>query len=554
MSVSPAPSAVPAAPILSVRDLHVRFRTTDGLLHAVRGIDLDVAPGETLAIVGESGSGKSQAMMAVMGLLAANGSADGSVTVDGEEILGLSPKALNRFRGRRLGMIFQEPMTSLDPLYRIGDQICEPLQAHQGLSRRAARERALELLTLVGIPRPQERLDSYPHEMSGGQRQRVMIAMALANRPEVLIADEPTTALDVTIQAQILDLLADLKTRFGMAIVFITHDLGIVRRFADRVVVMKSGSVVETGATADVFGAPREAYTRMLLAAEPTGRKAPPPPDAPVVVEAKDVRVTFSLRKGWFGRTHSELRAVDGVSFTLKRGGTIGIVGESGSGKSTLGRAVLRLLPASGSVTYEDRALMPLDRDAMRPLRKQLQLVFQDPFGSLSPRMTVGEIITEGLLVHEPGVTRSERDRRAAQALEEVSLDPASRNRFPHEFSGGQRQRIAIARAMILKPKLVVLDEPTSALDRSVQKEIVDLLRGLQERHALSYLFISHDLAVVRALADEILVMRGGKVVERGGVDAIFADPQEAYTRALIAAAFLTDDREAALARLSASA
>ncbi len=539
---APKPDASSAA-ILDVRDLEVRFRTGDGDVKAVRGISLDVKPGETLAIVGESGSGKSQAMMAVMGLLAANGEATGSVTLGGEEILGLSPRALNRFRGRRIGMIFQEPMTSLDPLYRIGDQLCEPLRAHQGMSRSTARARALELLTLVGIPRPQERLDSYPHELSGGQRQRVMIAMALANRPEVLIADEPTTALDVTIQAQILDLLADLKQRFGMAIVFITHDLGIVRRFADRVVVMKSGAIVETGETAAVFASPREAYTKMLLAAEPTGRKPPPPPDAPVLVDARDVRVTFTLRKGWFGGGNSELRAVDGVSFTLRRGGTIGIVGESGSGKSTLGRAVLRLVPASGAIRYEDRALMPLDRDAMRPLRKQIQLVFQDPFGSLSPRMTVGEIITEGLLVHEPAITRAERDRRAAQALEEVSLDAGSRNRFPHEFSGGQRQRIAIARAMILKPKLVVLDEPTSALDRSVQKEIVELLRGLQERHGLSYLFISHDLAVVRAISDEILVMKSGQVVERGSVDRIFADPQETYTRELIKAAFLTDDR-----------
>ncbi|MCZ8099928.1 MAG: ABC transporter ATP-binding protein [Burkholderiales bacterium] len=537
------PAAAPAPAILSVRDLEVRFRTGDGELKAVRGIDLDVKAGETLAIVGESGSGKSQAMMAVMGLLAANGVCTGSVTLGGEEMLGLTPRELNRFRGRRIGMIFQEPMTSLDPLYRIGDQLGEPLRAHQGLSRKAARARALELLTLVGIPRPQERLDSYPHELSGGQRQRVMIAMALANRPEVLIADEPTTALDVTIQAQILDLLADLKQRFGMAIVFITHDLGIVRRFADRVVVMKSGAIVETGDTAAVFAAPREAYTKMLLAAEPTGRKLPPPPDAPVLVDARDVRVVFTLRKGWFGGGNAELRAVDGVSFTLRRGGTTGIVGESGSGKSTLGRAVLRLVPASGTVRYDDRALMPLDRDAMRPLRKQIQLVFQDPFGSLSPRMTVGEIVTEGLLVHEPAITRAERDRRAGQALEEVSLDAGARNRFPHEFSGGQRQRIAIARAMILKPRLVVLDEPTSALDRSVQKEIVELLRGLQERHGLSYLFISHDLAVVRAISDEILVMKAGKVVERGTVDRIFADPQETYTRDLMKAAFLTDDR-----------
>ncbi|GGH22552.1 ABC transporter ATP-binding protein [Alsobacter metallidurans] len=538
-----APAPQPAGvPVLAIRDLDVRFRTGDGELRAVKGVSFDVAAGETLAIVGESGSGKSQTMMAVMGLLAANGAATGSVTVGGEEILGLSPRQLNRFRGRRLGMIFQEPMTSLDPLYRIGDQLAEPLLAHAGMSRKEARARALELLTLVGIPRPAERLDSYPHELSGGQRQRVMIAMALANRPEVLIADEPTTALDVTIQAQVLDLLADLKRRFGMAIVFITHDLGIVRRIADRVVVMKSGQIVETGRTEEVFAAPREAYTRMLLAAEPTGRKEPPPADAPPVVEARDVRVSFNLRKGWFGGGDRELVAVDGVDLLLRRGGTIGIVGESGSGKSTLGRAVLRLVPSSGTVRFEDRDLTSLDRSAMRPVRRRMQLVFQDPFGSLSPRMTVGEIITEGLLVHEPAITRAERNRRAAQALEEVSLDPASRNRFPHEFSGGQRQRIAIARTMILKPAVVVLDEPTSALDRSVQKEIVELLRDLQRRHGLSYLFISHDLAVVRAIADEIIVMKSGKVVERGTVDGIFRDAHEPYTQALIAAAFLSKE------------
>ena len=527
------------APVLSLRNLAVTFRTADGPLAAVKGINLDVAAGETLAIVGESGSGKSQAMMAVMGLLAANGAASGSVWLAGDEILGLSPRELNRYRGRRLGMIFQEPMTSLDPLYRIGDQLAEPLRVHAGLSRAGAKERALELLTLVGIPRPQERLESYPHELSGGQRQRVMIAMALANRPEVLIADEPTTALDVTIQAQILELLADLKTRFGMAIVFITHDLGIVKRFADTVAVMRHGEVVERNTAAALFAAPQHAYTKMLLAAEPTGRKAPPAADAETVIEARDVRVTFKLRRGMFGRA-AVLKAVDGVDLTLRRGGTIGIVGESGSGKSTLGRAILRLVPSSGTVRFEDRSLTGLDREAMRPLRRRLQLVFQDPFGSLSPRMTVGEIVTEGLLVHEPAITRAERDRRAAKILAEVSLDPGTRNRFPHEFSGGQRQRIAIARAMILNPKVVVLDEPTSALDRSVQKEIVDLLRSLQARHGLSYVFISHDLAVVRALADEILVMKNGVVVERGATELMFSAPREAYTRDLIAAAFLT--------------
>ena len=526
-------------PVLSVRNLHVRFRTGDGVLHAVKGIDLDVAPGETVALVGESGSGKSQTMMSVMGLLASNGWAEGSVKYRGDELVGLSPARLNRYRGSKLTMIFQEPMTSLDPLYRIGDQLILPLTTHGGLSKAAARKRAVELLELVRIPDPARRISSYPHELSGGQRQRVMIAMALANNPDVLIADEPTTALDVTVQARILELLADLQKRLGMSIVFITHDLGIVRRFADRTYVMKSGEVVESGATKDLFASPQHPYTRMLIDAEPRGRKEPAPANAPVVLEAKNIEVTFHQKSGLFGRSSHVVRAVDGVSLAVRAGETVGVVGESGSGKSTLGRAVLRLLPASGLIRFEDRNLMPLDRAGMRPLRRQIQLVFQDPFGSLSPRMTSGEIVTEGLLVHEPSISRRDRDRRAIQAFEEVRLDPAWRNRFPHEFSGGQRQRIAIARAMILHPKLVVLDEPTSALDRSVQKEIVDLLRDLQKAHGLAYVFISHDLAVVRALSDEIMVMKNGKVVERGTVEAIFDQPKEEYTRDLIAAAFL---------------
>jgi oligopeptide transport system ATP-binding protein len=531
----------PAAtrPVLSIRALRVRFRTGDGVVEAVRGIDLDVAPGETVAIVGESGSGKSQTMMSVMGLLATNGWAEGSVKYRGEELMGLKPDALNRYRGSKLTMIFQEPMTSLDPLYRIGDQISLPLIFHAGLSRAHARRRAVELLELVRIPDPERRLNAYPHELSGGQRQRVMIAIALANHPDVLIADEPTTALDVTVQARILDLLADLKARLGMSIVFITHDLGIVRRFADRTYVMKGGEIVEQGRTGDLFAAPKHPYTRMLIDAEPRGRKEPPPASAPTVLDARNIEVAFHLKGGLFDRTSHVLRAVDGVSLSVRAGETVGIVGESGSGKSTLGRAILRLQPASGLVRFEDRNLMPLDQAGMRPLRRQLQVVFQDPFGSLSPRMTAGEIVTEGLLVHEPGISRKERDRRAAQAFEEVRLEPAWRNRFPHEFSGGQRQRIAIARAMILHPKLVVLDEPTSALDRSVQKEVVELLRELQRAHGLAYLFISHDLAVVRALSDEIMVMKSGKVVERGPVELIFDRPREEYTRNLIAAAFL---------------
>ena len=525
-------------PILESRGLHVRFSTPNGEVHAVRGVDLQVQAGETIAIVGESGSGKSQLMMATMGLLAQNGRTEGSVRFRGQELLGLSARALNRYRGQKLSMIFQEPMTSLDPLYTIGRQIAEPLVHHKGISRAEARPRVLELLKLVGIPEPERRLDSYPHELSGGQRQRAMIAMALANGPEILIADEPTTALDVTIQAQILELLADLQRRLGMAIVFITHDLGIVRDFAERVYVMQEGRVVETGPTAQILARPEHAYTRMLLAAEPEGRKPAVPAGEPLLLEGRDLKVVFRLGGGWLSRVRHEVRAVDGIDLALREGQTLGVVGESGSGKSTLGRALLRLLPSEGAIRYKGRDLQGQDRAALRPLRRELQLVFQDPFGSLSPRMTVGQIVTEGLLVHEPELSARERDRRAARALEEVQLDPLMRNRFPHEFSGGQRQRIAIARAMILKPKLVVLDEPTSALDRSVQKQVLALLRELQAANGLTYIFISHDLAVVRAMADEVLVMKDGRVVERGVTEAIYERPHEAYTRALIAAAF----------------
>ena len=525
-------------PILESRGLHVRFSTPTGEVHAVRGVDLQVRAGETIAIVGESGSGKSQLMMATMGLLAQNGRTEGSVRFRGQELLGLPARALNRYRGEKLSMIFQEPMTSLDPLYTIGRQIAEPLVYHKGISRAQARPRVLELLKLVGIPEPERRLDCYPHELSGGQRQRTMIAMALANGPEILIADEPTTALDVTIQAQILDLLAELQRRLGMAIVFITHDLGIVRDFAERVYVMQEGRVVEAGPTGGILARPEHAYTRMLLAAEPEGRKPPVPAAEPLLLEGRDLKVVFRLGGDWLSRDKHEIRAVDGIDVSLREGQTLGVVGESGSGKSTLGRALLRLLPSQGAIRYKGRDLQGQDRAALRPLRRELQLVFQDPFGSLSPRMTVGQIVTEGLLVHEPELSAKERDRRAARALEEVQLDPLMRNRFPHEFSGGQRQRIAIARAMILKPKLVVLDEPTSALDRSVQKQILALLRELQAANGLTYIFISHDLAVVRAMADEVLVMKDGRVVEQGVTEAIYERAHESYTRALIAAAF----------------
>ena len=526
--------------ILDVRDLKVRFRTLDGDVEAVKGVNLHVGAGETVAVVGESGSGKSQTMMAAMNLLASNGEAAGAVDYRGRNLLGLSKAELNTIRGSRISMIFQEPMTSLDPLYTIGSQLIEPIRRHRGLSRSAAHEHALNLLRLVHIPEPERRMKSYPHELSGGQRQRIMIAMALANDPDILIADEPTTALDVTIQAQILSLLAELQSKLGMAIVFITHDLGIVRRFADRVYVMRRGEVVEEGEAEAVFTKPQHPYTRMLLAAEPTGRKAPPPANAPILLEGRNIDVTFSIGGGLLSGESMMLRAVDHISVRLKRNQTIGIVGESGSGKSTLGRALLRLLPSDGVIRFDDRDISHADVSAMRPLRRELQLVFQDPFGSLSPRMTVGQIVTEGLLVHEPALTAKQRDQRAVAALTEVGLDPNARNRYPHEFSGGQRQRIAIARAMILKPKVVVLDEPTSALDRSVQKQIVDLLRNLQADHGLSYLFISHDLAVVRAMADYIIVMKEGRIVEEGPTEAIFDAPRDAYTQTLMAAALDT--------------
>ncbi len=524
--------------VLSVRGLKVDFTTPDGDVNAVKGIDLDVKPGETLAVVGESGSGKSQTMMGIMGLLANNGRVAGSAKYRGKELIGLPLKGLNEVRGSKITMIFQEPMTSLDPLYTIGRQIAEPLVHHKGMTFKQAKVRVLELLKLVGIPEPERRMNSYPHEMSGGQRQRVMIAMALANEPDLLIADEPTTALDVTIQAQILDLLRSLQQRFGMAVVLITHDLGIVKHFADRVVVMRRGEVVEKGTIKDIFEEPKEDYTKMLLASEPSGSKEAPADTAPIILEGRNVAVDFAIGGGFFFGSNTVFRAVDGVSVRLKRGQTIGIVGESGSGKSTLGRALLRLLPSGGHYHFGDKNISNFDRSAMRPLRKELQLVFQDPYGSLSPRQTVGEIVTEGLRIHEPQLSRADRDKRAIAALKEVGLDPAARNRYPHEFSGGQRQRIAIARAMILKPKVVILDEPTSALDRSVQGQVIELLRDLQEKHGLSYIFISHDLAVIKAMSDYVIVMKNGKIVEEGATGDIFEQPHQAYTKTLMAAAF----------------
>jgi oligopeptide transport system ATP-binding protein len=526
-----------AESILQVRNLSVRFRTLDGNVEAVRDVSFSVAARETVAIVGESGSGKSQMMMAVMGLLAQNGEAQGVANYRGVDLLKLRPRRLNDIRGRKITMIFQEPMTSLDPLYTIGNQLIEPIIRHQGLFAGEAFTRAIELLDLVRIPEARRRMRSYPYELSGGQRQRVMIAMAIANNPDLLIADEPTTALDVTIQAEILALLDDLQKRLGMGLVFITHDLGIVRRIADRVCVMQSGKIVEQATTERIFTAPAHPYTKALLEAEPEGRKQPPPKGSPTVLEGRRIRVSFHIGGGLLAPPRLQLRAVDDVSISLRRGQTIGIVGESGSGKSTLARALLKLLPSDGIIRFAGRDLTDLDQVAMRPLRRELQIVFQDPFGSLSPRLTAGQIVTEGLLVHEPSLSAADRDRRAAQALAEVQLDPSLRNRYPHEFSGGQRQRIAIARAIILKPKVVVLDEPTSALDRQVQKQIVALLRDLQDAHDLSYLFISHDLKVVHAMADHVIVMKDGKVVEEGDTQRIFDEPHHPYTMRLMAAA-----------------
>jgi len=526
--------------LLEIRDLAVRFGAGDEAVEAVRGVSLDIERAASVALVGESGSGKSVTALSVLRLLpypfASHPS--GSIRLDGEEILAAPMSVMQGIRGERIGMVFQEPMTSLNPLHTVERQVAEVLRLHRGMDPRAARERVVELLELVGIRDPRSRLGAYPHQLSGGQRQRVMIAMALANEPDLLIADEPTTALDVTIQAQVLELIESLRRRLGMALLLITHDLSIVRKMAERVYVMTEGRIVEEGARRAIFEAPRHAYTRRLLAAQPGGAPPATRDDAPVVLAASALRVWYPVRRGVLRRTVGQIRAVDGIDLELRAGHTLGVVGESGSGKTTLGLALLRLIGSRGSIRLDGRELQGLGSRALRPLRRQMQIVFQDPYGSLSPRMPVARIVGEGLEVHEPATPREEREARIIAALEEVGLDPESRHRYPHEFSGGQRQRIAIARAMVLKPRVVVLDEPTSALDVSVQAQIVDLLRALQARHGLAYLFISHDLRVVRALADQILVMREGRVVERGAAAEIFERPREAYTRALMAAAF----------------
>ncbi len=523
------------APLLAVENLSVAF----GARRVVRGVSFTVEPGETVALVGESGSGKSVTALSVLRLLPSGGTnPEGRVVLDGRDVLRAGEPELRGLRGGTAGMVFQEPMTSLNPLHTIGRQVGEAITLHRPMEATALRARVLELLREVGLPRVEERLDAYPHQLSGGQRQRVMIAAALANSPKLLIADEPTTALDVTIQAQVLELLAELRRRERMAMLLITHDLAIVRRHADRVVVMKDGEAVEQGAVASVFAAPRHPYTRMLLATEPRGRPAPVAPDAPVVAEAESLRVHFPIRRGLLRRTVGHVKAVDGVTLSVREGETLGLVGESGSGKTTLGFALLRLERSEGAIRFEGRDIAGLSRGAMRPLRRRMQIVFQDPYGSLSPRMTAGEIVGEGLAVHEPDLPRAGRDATVASALQEVGLDPAMAERYPHEFSGGQRQRIAIARALVLKPRLVVLDEPTSALDVSVQAQVVDLLRALQAKHRLAYLFISHDLRVVRAMAHRIVVLKDGVVVEEGEAEALTASPRQPYTHALMAAAF----------------
>ncbi|MDI9847962.1 ABC transporter ATP-binding protein [Rhodoblastus sp. 17X3] len=531
------------APLLEIENLSVGFGPTGGESRAVENASLRLERGKTLGLVGESGSGKSVTALAIVRLLAPGAKIlGGSIRFQGRELIGADESVLREIRGARIGMVFQEPMTSLNPLHRIEKQIGEILEIHGMFSRDKRRARTLELLREVGLQNAEQRLDAFPHELSGGQRQRVMIAMALANCPDLLIADEPTTALDVTVQAQILTLLRDLQARYGMAILFITHDLGIVRRMADNVAVMKQGAIVETGATAELFRAPRHEYTKMLLAAEPKGAAPPANPNAPEVLATQDLRVWFPIKKGFFRRASAYVKAVDGVSLALRKGQTLALVGESGSGKTTLGLALLRLIRSEGPILYLGQGIDGFSARQMRPLRKALQVVFQDPYGSLSPRMSVGEIVEEGLLIQDKGLSAAERRAVVARALTDTGIDPATMDRYPHEFSGGQRQRIAIARALALDPEIIVLDEPTSALDRSVQAQIVDLLRDLQVRRNLSYLFISHDLKVVKALASQIAVMRDGKIVEQGSAAEIFANPREKYTQELFAAAFDLDE------------
>jgi len=526
--------------LLSIRDLSIAFGRGAREFLAVDHVSFDIGKGETVALVGESGSGKSVTALSVMKLLPYPSAhhPSGSIMFKGRNLLPLSERDMRHVRGNDITIIFQEPMTSLNPLHTIEKQISEILALHQDLKGQAARARILELLDQVGIPDPAGRLQSYPHQLSGGQRQRVMIAMALANEPDLLIADEPTTALDVTVQAQILKLLKDIQTRLGMSVLFITHDLGIVRKIADKVCVMQRGKIVEKGDVQRVFKSPEHPYTRALLAAEPKPDPALPHPEAPVVVETKDLKVWFPVKRGVMRKVVGHIKAVDGVSIELRKGETLGVVGESGSGKTTLGLAIMRLISSDGPIVFMGDAIQELKFKEMRPYRHSMQIVFQDPYGSLSPRMSVSDIIEEGLWVHHPGLSAAERERRVVAALDDVGLDSQTRHRYPHEFSGGQRQRIALARALVLEPTFIVLDEPTSALDMLIQSQMVDLLRDLQKRHDLTYMFISHDLRVVAALASRLLVMRHGKAVEEGDAAQLFKAPKSDYTRALFAAAF----------------
>ncbi|HSB58434.1 MAG TPA: ABC transporter ATP-binding protein [Methyloceanibacter sp.] len=540
-TISSAKKVSPREALVSVEDLSVDFRGGGGnFVHAVKNVSFDIGKAETVALVGESGSGKTVTALSILRLLPypAASHPSGVIRFKGEDLMALPLDGLRHVRGNQISMIFQEPMTSLNPLHTIEQQIGEVLKIHRGLSNSAAQARVLDLLDKVGIEDPKGRLDSYPHQLSGGQRQRVMIAMALANEPDLLIADEPTTALDVTIQAQILDLLLRLKSEFNMAMLLITHDLGIVRKMADRVCVMTNGEIVERGTTHDIFASPQHPYTKHLLASEPKGSPPAANAKAPVILEAKDLKVWFPIKRGFMRRVVGHIKAVDGIDLAVKEGQTLGVVGESGSGKTTLGLALLRLVSSEGPIVYLGNRIDGYDSKKMRPLRRDMQIVFQDPYGSLSPRLSVGQIIEEGLLIQKPGMDRAERRARVSRALKEVGLDPACQDRYPHEFSGGQRQRIAIARALVLEPKFLILDEPTSALDVSVQAQIVDLLRDLQKRYKLAYLFISHDLKVVRALANAIIVLRHGKVVEQGPARTVFAKPKTDYTKALLAAAF----------------
>ncbi len=525
--------------LIEVRDLAVEFVSGDQRQRVVEGVSFDIRRGETLALVGESGSGKSVTAHSILRLLpypiASHPS--GSINYAGQDLLRMSEDQLRGIRGNRIAMVFQEPMTSLNPLHCIEKQINEVLRLHKGMSGKAATARTLELLDLVGIPEPHKRLKAYPHELSGGQRQRVMIAMALANEPQLLIADEPTTALDVTVQLKILELLKDLQTRLGMSLLLISHDLNLVRRIAHRVCVMQRGKIVEQASCEELFHAPQHPYTQELLGAEPRGEPAANPP-GPTMLSVEDLRVWFPIKKGLLRRTVDYVKAVDGINFSLPQGQTLGIVGESGSGKSTLGLAILRLIGSQGAINFRGEALQGLSQNAIRPFRREMQVVFQDPYGSLSPRMSVSQIVGEGLQIHGMG-TEAEQEQAIIAALLEVGLDPETRHRYPHEFSGGQRQRIAIARALVLKPQLILLDEPTSALDRTVQRQVVELLRSLQSKYNLTYLFISHDLAVVRALSHQLMVVKQGQVIEQGPAEQIFAAPQQTYTRQLLEAAFM---------------